>query len=56
LGVLVAIYGSYAIARGAVYAKSGPWGRMVTRADSPKYFWAVIVVYFGLSLALLTVL
>jgi len=55
LGVLVALYVVYAVARGEVLAKSGAWGRTVTRADSPEYFWIVIAIYAGLGLALIFV-
>ena len=55
LGVLVALYVVYAVVQGEVYAKSGAWGRRVTRADSPEYFWVVIAIYAGLSLALIFV-
>jgi hypothetical protein len=55
LGVLVAGYTLYAIVVGRVYAKSGPGGRLVSRAESPGYFWVVIAIYAGLSLALLWV-
>ena len=55
LGIVVALYTAYAVINGEVYAKSGPWGRTVSRVESPQYFWAVIVIYAGLSAALLTV-
>ena len=55
LGILVALYTVYAAIDGKVYAKSGPWGRTISRADSPRYFWVVIAIYAGLSVALLTV-
>ncbi len=55
LGILVALYTAYAVSKGEVYAKSGPWGRTVSRADSPEYFWVVIAIYAGLSVALITV-
>ena len=55
LGIVVALYTAYAAISGEVYAKSGPWGRTVSRVDSPQYFWTVIVIYAGLSVALLTV-
>jgi hypothetical protein len=54
LGALLALYTVYAAFDGKVYAKSGPWGRIVSRAQSPEYFWVVIAVYTGLSAALLT--
>lgn len=55
LGALVALYTIYAATKGEVYAKSGAWGRTVTRADSPEYFWVVIAIYATLSLALIFV-
>jgi hypothetical protein len=55
LGVLVALYTAHAALRGEVAAKSGPWWRWVTKADSPRYFWTVIGCYALLSVALLTV-
>lgn len=56
LGVLLAFYTAYAAASGQVFAKSGPSGRTVSRADSPEYFWIVIVIYAALSAALIAVL
>lgn len=53
LGILVGLYTVYAIAAGSVYAKAGPGGGLVSRQASPDYFWIVIAVYAGLSLALL---
>ena len=55
LGLLVGAYAPYAAVKGEVYAKSGPWGRTVSRESSPEYFWAVIAIYAGLGLALLTI-
>ena len=55
LGILVALYTIYAVRRGEVYAKSGVRGRTVSRDDSPGYFWVVIMIYAGLSVALVTV-
>jgi hypothetical protein len=55
LGILVAAYTLYAVIRGEVLAKSGPWGRVVSKETSPHYFWIVIVVYAGLAAALFTV-
>ena len=55
LGALVGAYALYAAIKGEVYAKSGPWGRTVSRHDSPEYFWVVIAIYVGLSVALMTV-
>jgi len=52
LGILAALYTIYSVSRGEVFAKSGVWGRTVMRAESPHYFWTVIVIYSGLSLAL----
>jgi hypothetical protein len=55
LGVLVALYTIHAAVKGEVLAKSGPWGRIVTRTQSPEYFWIVIVIYASLSVALMIV-
>jgi hypothetical protein len=55
LGVVVGLYTIYAAVQGKVFAKQGPWGRYIHREDSPGYFWAVIAVYAGLSVALFTV-
>jgi hypothetical protein len=55
IGVLVALYTAYAAISGKVYASSGVFGRTILRRDSPRYFWTVIIVYAGLSVALMTV-
>jgi len=55
LGLVVAAYTAYAAVTGKVIAKRGPWARIVARDVSPGYFWAVIVIYGGLSIALVTV-
>jgi len=54
-GVLLAIYTIYATSQGEVYAKSGVWGKTISRTDSPRYFWVAIAIYALLSLALLTI-
>lgn len=53
IGLLVAIYAVYSIVTGRVYAKSGVGGRVVSRQESPEYFWCVVVIYAGLSAALI---
>lgn len=53
LGILVALYTIYSVSRGEVFAKSGVWGKTIVRAESPHYFWTVIIIYSGLSLTLL---
>lgn len=55
LGILVGLYTLYAAITGEVYEKSGAGGRTVSKADSPEYFWVVVVIYAGLSVALITV-
>ncbi len=55
LGVVLALYSAYAAFRGEVYARAGWKGRTIERTDEPRYFWVVIAIYFGLSVALLTV-
>jgi len=54
LGILLALYTFYAAFKGEVSAKSGAWGRTLSRDGSPEYFWLVIAIYAGLSVALLT--
>jgi hypothetical protein len=54
LGILLAVYCAYAVSEGSVSVKSGLWGRTVTRAESPEYFWVCVSIYLGLSIALLT--
>jgi hypothetical protein len=53
IGAMVALYTLYAAATGRVVAKSGPWARVVVKQDSPEYFWLVIAIYIGLSIALI---
>jgi len=55
LGVLLALYTLLSVLRGEVYAKDRAWGRTFRRADEPRWFWSIIVIYCGLSVALLTV-
>ena len=55
LGALVGLYALYAAFRGEVYAKSGVWGKVVSREETPGYFWTVVAIYAGLAIALATV-
>lgn len=55
LGVLVGGYALYAALKGEVYAKSGVWGKVVSREESPQYFWTIIAIYACLAVALVTV-
>lgn len=55
LGALVAAYVVYAVIEGSVFAKRGPWGERIERAAEPHRFWAVIAVYTGLAVALVTI-
>ena len=55
IGGLLALYTAYAAISGKVSASSGVFRRTISRQDSPRYFWAVIIVYAGLSVALMTV-
>jgi hypothetical protein len=54
LGAFVCLYTVYAIVTGRVVAKSGPWARVVVKQHSPEYFWVVIAIYAGLSIALIS--
>jgi hypothetical protein len=53
LGVLLALYVVYGLTVGVVYAKRGPGGAAVKRAEDPFNYWAAVDVYSGLSLALI---
>jgi hypothetical protein len=57
LGVVVAGYTLWSAFEGRVYAKAGGLraGRRIVRDSEPRYFWAVIAIYGGLSVALMTV-
>lgn len=56
LGTLLACYTLYAAITGEVWAKDGIRGVRVCRLQRRGYFWVVVAIYGGLSLALLTVL
>jgi cytochrome c biogenesis factor len=55
LGVVVGVYTFAAALKGTVYARSGVWGRAISKHESPDRFWMVIAIYAALSVALLTV-
>lgn len=55
LGGVVGLYTLFAAIKGEVYAKSGVSGRLVSKADSPGYFWVVIGIYAALTIALVTI-
>ena len=55
LGILVGLYVLQAISSGKVFAKSGVWGKTISREESLYNFWTVIVIYTGLAVALVTV-
>jgi hypothetical protein len=57
LGIIVAAYTLWAAFDGKVYAKSAGLRppRMITKVDEPRYFWVVVAIYGGLSIALMTV-
>jgi hypothetical protein len=52
LGGILAIYVLYAAVTGRIYVKSGLWGRVVHREESPEYFWISVLVYAGPAVAL----
>jgi hypothetical protein len=51
IGLLIFFYAVYCLFIGEVYAKDGASGRTVFRADEPRNYWTIIVIYFGLSIA-----
>jgi len=52
LGVLLACYVVHALTTGAVYARSGAWGRAFRRDEHAWSYWSAIIAYVLLSLAL----
>ena len=52
LAIAVLAYTLHAVSRGRVYARFGLWGRTIARETEPRYFWVVVAIYAGLSLAL----
>ena len=55
LGAVLALYVCYCVFNGRVVAKAGAGSREVLRDEAPLYFWMVVAIYAGLSLALFTV-
>ncbi len=53
LGVALACYIGFALARGHVYARSGPWGRDFARDSDAWRYWSAIASYALLSAALM---
>ena len=53
LGAVIGLYTLLAAFKGVVYAKSGMWGRTISKRESPGHFW--IAIYCVLSVALLTI-
>ena len=53
LGVFVAAYVAYGLATGAVYARSGLWGRTFRRGEDAFGYWSAIVAYSILAAMLL---
>ncbi len=54
LGVFVGLYVAYSVYSGAVIARSGIGWRRHDRDGQPRSYWAVIVVYSLLAIALIT--
>ena len=55
LGFLLAFYTFYAAVAGEVHAKSGVRFRIVSRDETPFYFWSVIGIYGAFSIVLFVV-
>jgi hypothetical protein len=55
LGALIGLYTLVAALKGVVYAKSGMWGRTISKHESPEQFWIVIAIYGALTVVLLTI-
>lgn len=54
LAIPLAAYVLYAALAGEIWVADGPGARRVTRAASPVYFWACIVIHGGLAVAMAT--
>ncbi len=52
LGLLLSAYVVQALMAGTVYGKSGLWGRMYRRDQSPFAYWSAVAAYSVLALAL----
>ncbi|GJM04042.1 MAG: hypothetical protein DHS20C09_00330 [marine bacterium B5-7] len=51
IGVMIFLYTVYCLFTGEVYAKDKASGRTFYKADEPKSYWTIIVIYFCLSIA-----
>lgn len=54
-GLVFLVYAIWASVTGVVWAKGGTRSRRIVREESPVYFWVIIVIYAGMSAALMTV-
>lgn len=52
LGILLFCYTLYSLYTGEVYAKDRHTGRTIFKNEEPFGYWSAIVIYFGLSIAL----
>jgi hypothetical protein len=52
LGALLALYVVQCLVTGAVFAKSGPWGRTYRRDEDSLGYWGAVGAYVVLVLAL----
>jgi hypothetical protein len=55
LAIPLALYVVYAAAAGEVWVRGGVGARLVTREQSPAYFWVCIAIYAGLAVAMATI-
>jgi hypothetical protein len=55
LGAAVGLYVLYALSTGAVYAKSGAWGRAFRRDEDAAGYWSAIGAYVVLAVMLVLI-
>ena len=55
LGALVLCYVVYCLYTERVFAKRGPWGRMVGRGEGAFAYWSALACYALLGVAMMTV-
>jgi hypothetical protein len=53
LGAAAGLYVLFALSTGAIYAKSGMWGRTLRRVEDTTGYWSAIGAYVVLAVLLL---
>jgi hypothetical protein len=45
-------YVIYSMSQGAIFTKSGVWGRTFRRTEEPWSYWSSVAAYSGLAIAM----